>query len=449
MTIILTKYNFFQKSDVVFEEEEFRKTSKSIKTSPAVLPNNFLKDYANHKSLFFDGRFTNINYLKNLLSGNDKILVQPVIKIISSANNVKGVKAAVNYIARFAGLKEEDSHHKDTNLYDQDGKLIKDKEEAAGIVREWTKDFKKNQNIMSHMIFSVGGSEEKNKQRSFIATKKFLEDNLKARGYSYFFAAHYDTNNHHFHVIVKKKNKLKENLRFDKHDLFVLRDLYAKNLTAHGIKRGSLARMDNKEVLENIEKRVAFLKERNNYYQSKLTQDSSKDFNAYVYKAKIAGTLENIIKEVGYHKEGNKEMGFFDKNKLNNTLKDLKAFKKEIVQSNSKEQIQKAIELNISYFNKENAAIAKKIDDLINNDNKIKFAYLKQKETGKYLKQIIRKQTAEIDKARIQLKEDLKTNRFSAEEAHIIKQALLYFGVIQDKARKLEAGLGSASKMNW
>ena len=449
MTIILTKYNFFQKSDVVFEEEEYRKTSKYIKTSPAVLPNNFLKDDGNYKSLFFDGRFTNISYLKNLLSGNDKTLVQPVIKIISSANNIKGVKAAVNYIARFAELKEEDSHHKDTNLYDQDGKLIKDKDEAAEIVQEWIRDFKKNQNIMSHILFSVGGSEEKNKQRSFIATKKFLEDNLKARGYNYFFAAHYDTKNHHFHVIVKKKNKLKENLRFDKHDLFVLRDLYAKNLTAHGIKRGSLARMDNKEVLENIEKRVAFLKERNNYYQSKLTQDSSKDFNAYVYKAKIAGTLENIIKEVGYHKEGNKEMGFFDKNKLNNTLKDLKTFKKEIVQSNSKEQIQKAIELNISYFNKENAAIAKKIDDLINNDNKIKFAYLKQKETGKYLKQIIRKQTAEIDKARIQLKEDLKTNRFSAEEAHIIKQALLYFGVIQDKARKLEAGLGSASKMNW
>ena len=449
MAIVLTKYNFFQETDSVFEEEEFRKSTKSIKAATDILPNNFLKYDANFKSLKFDGRFTNISYLKSLLSGDDKTLVQPVIKIISSANNIKGVRAAVNYIARFAGLKEENSDHKDTKLYDQDGRLIKNKEDAAAIVQEWTKDSKKGQNLMSHMLFSVGGSEEKNKRRSFIATKKFLEDNLKARGYDYFFAAHYDTKNHHFHVIVKKKNKLKENLRFDKHDLFVLRDLYAKNLTAHGIKRGSLARMDNKEVLENIEKKVAVLKERNTHYQSKLTQESSKDFNAYVYKAKIAGTLESLIKEVKYHKEDNKEMSFFDKNKLNNNLKDLKAFKKEIVRSSSKEQIRKAIELNISYFNKENSAIAKKIDDLINNDNKVKFAYLKQKETGKYLKQIIKKQMSEIDKARIQLKEDLSANKFDDEERQIVKQALLHFGAVQEKARKLEVGLGGGLKMKW
>ena len=101
MATILTKYNFFKEGDPVFENDDLKRSPKSIRKPTDVLPNNFLKHEGNFKSLNFDGRFLNIGYLKNMLSGDDKTLVQPVIKIISGAKDIRGVKAAVNYIARF------------------------------------------------------------------------------------------------------------------------------------------------------------------------------------------------------------------------------------------------------------------------------------------------------------------------------------------------------------
>lgn len=444
MTAILTKYSFFKENNSIFEEELPKKGVKSI-NSPNILPNKFLTADFNFKSPLFSNRFINIGYLKSLISSGNVGQIQPVIKIISGAKHIKGVKAAVNYIARFAGLKQTNDGDEKIQLYNQDGKIIETKEEAGRIIKEWQKDFKTGQNMMTHMLFSPGGKEEKNKKKAFLATKKFLEDNLKARGFDYFFAAHHDTDNHHFHVIIKKKNKLKENLRFDKHDFFVLRDQYAKQLTSYGIKSNSVARMDKKEVLENIEKKITALKEQNSHYQSKLSNKSTKDFNAYVYKANIAGRIESIIKEISFKE---KEVGFFDQSKLKQNLKELKDFKKEIVKSTNKEEVKRAIELTIQHFNKENQAISKKIDDLINKDENVKFAYLKRKEQGKYLKQIIQKQVDEIKKAEVQLKEDLKVEKFDPEDQNIIKDAFVHFGLMKDMAKRLDKGLGIGIKVS-
>lgn len=430
------KYNFFREDDPIFWSED-RQNPKSIRTEN-VLP----------KSTLFSHRLTNIDYLRNLLSQKDAGTVQSVIKIISSASNIKGVKAAVNYIGRFV-LKPEDQH-KGTTLYDQNGKIIENKEQAGEIIKNWSQDFKEGQNIMSHMLFSVGKTDESNRNKAFLATKIFLEENLKARGFDYFFAPHYDTDNLHFHVIVRKKNRLQKNLRFDKHDLFVMRDLYSKTLSNFGIKRMSLARLDNEEVLDRIEKKIASIKERNSHYQSRLAKESGKDFNAYVFKAKLAATIENVIKEIKSQKSNNPTLGVFDKINLERRLADLKTFKKSIVKGQSKEELKKTIEMTIASFKKDNSALASKMDEMINGNRDIKFAYLKQREVGSYVKGILERQIKEIDSARLQLKEDVKNVNLNEDDKKVINAALVYFDNFRNRARKIEQELTKVGiKLKW
>ncbi len=487
------QYSFFKNNNSVFLDDEESDNPTKIGKLPSITPNRFLAQNFNLKSPLFTQRLINLDYLRGLILGakNTKDQVQPVIKIISSAKDIRGVKAAVNYIARFVGFGEEVSKQNqeqanqdqlnqyqsnslnespgklseklpeelpeelltrkvklrvesDTVLYNQDGKQITSKEEAEAIIKIWQKDFKKDQNIMSHMMFSIGGDEDKNKQRGFLATKKFLEDNLKARGFDYFLAAHYDTKNHHFHVIVKKKNNLGENLRFDKHDLFVLRDLYAKTLTAYGVKRASVARMDQKQILENIEKKLVSIREQNTHYQSKLAAVPANRFNAYVYKARIALKLEALIKETDYHKKNNKEMGFFDKVNLSNNKIELQSLKKQIVKSTNGEEIKTAIELTINSFAKDNQLLAKKLNEELNLDDNTKFAYLKPKETRGYFKQILERQLLEITKAEHQLQTDLKGTKLNQEERGVVKDAITYFDDMKQVIVKLRTELNKS-----
>lgn len=426
------KYSFFKADDPVFDEGRRKPRNGKL---PDVLP----------RSIHFNSRLTNINYLKGLLSSsNSNLQLQPVIKIISKADHIRGVKAAVNYIARFAGLKaEQEKGHEQVVLYDQDGKIIKSQEEVTQIVKQWQQDTKKGRNIMTHMIFSPGGNEERNKQKSLAATKQFLEQNLKARGFDYFLAPHFDTKNHHFHVIVKQTSKLSKNFRLDKHDLFVARDLYAQNLTNYGVKRSSAARLDKKEVLEKIISKIENLKEQNTVYQAKLADKSSKDFNAYGYKARLAGKIEKIASEIKYNQEKNKDMNLLDKLKLEKDYQELKKFKKEIIKQTKKEDIKTVISKTISFFEKDNQLLAGKIDETLNQDNQTKFAYLKPKQPGKYLTLIIQNQVKEINQAKEQLKQDLKLNsvNFDLEKQQLIKQSLIHFDSLTNQARKLELGI--------
>ncbi len=465
-----SNYSFFKAGNLIFEDDDLQKPVRISKVAN-ILPNSLRGKGFDLKTPLFAKRLTSLDYLRGIISGADdpKNQVQAVIKVISSSKNISGVKDAVNYIARFVGFGSEEEISKrnapkvgaeddlglktklklakSTCLYDQDGNHIKTKDEATKKIQEWNRDFKKGENIMSHMLFSVGGEEEKNKKPAMLATKKFLEDHFKARGFDYFFAAHYDTKNHHFHVIVKKKNKLGLTLYFDKHDLFVLRDQYAKALTAYGVKRATVARMDQKQILGSIEKKLANIREQNTHYQSKLAAAPAEKFNAYVYKARICTKLEALIKEIDYYKSGNKEMGFLNKVNLTNSKIDLKNLKKQIVKSTNGEQITKAITMSIKAFAKDNVILAKKLHKELNLDDTTKFAYLKPKETIGYLKQILDRQFDEIVKAQLQLKQDLSGTKFTQEERGVVQKGLIYFDEMKEQILKLKSEVNNRRGM--
>ena len=276
-----------------------------------------------------------------------KNLVIKIMPAKSSPRALPSLKRQILYIGRLSEgeaplnleLLEKDTAFIGTDpevkMYDQNFKII-GKAEAETIATQWLKDCKKNEIVSRHILLSIGGKEDKNK--TLAITKLFLEDVFRSKGYDYFFAAHNDTVNDHFHVIIKKKNNLGQNLRFNKNDVFILRQKYANYLEKVGIKRSILARRDKKEIIQKVREGIEHMKNDNSWYQSKLNKGNQKDFNAYNYKANIAGrieeiigvlTIKNYLKTLGVEGEGiiNRLKPNLKKNGLKATLDSLLAVK--------------------------------------------------------------------------------------------------------------------------
>lgn len=303
------------------------------------------EDIIGKNSFSFGKRFSDQDYINQFDNQNftqAKNLVVKILPVKKAPKTLNNLRRQILYIGKLLESEEKKSldsklpdRDKTTKLYDQDFNLIT-KEEVKNITKDWIKDFKDGEALSHHVLLSIGGKEDKNKALS--VTKLFLEDTFRSQGYDYFFAAHNDTPNDHFHVIIKKKNNLGKNLRFNKNDTFLLRQKYAQYLEKVGIKRQILARRDQKIIIKKVEEMEEHLKNNNSWYQSKLNKGNQKDFNAYNYKANLTGRIEEEInvlkvklslKDIGADNENllNRLRPNLKKNGLNVTLDSLLAVK--------------------------------------------------------------------------------------------------------------------------
>ncbi|PZP38884.1 MAG: hypothetical protein DI585_06025, partial [Pseudomonas fluorescens] len=121
-----------------------------------------------------------------------------------------------------------------------------------------------------HMLLSVGGQGHKTASAKE-AVRQFLNENFGADGYEYVFAEHTDTDNLHYHVILKARNRITgERLKFNKEDLFNLRQEFTYQLAMHGIERAATLRQDRVVTYESIHKQRETLQTNLSWYESKV-----------------------------------------------------------------------------------------------------------------------------------------------------------------------------------
>ena len=248
----------------------------------------------------------------------------------------------------------------------------------------------------THCILSVGGKPDK--ELATIATRKFLQDNIASKGYSYIFVRHDDTDNMHFHVIIKTKNNITDKrLRFDKSDLFMIRKEYANYLSDVGIERVATKRLDRVEYLEKISKDIEKLNDKFTWYQAQINKDNNSDKNKNIdifsYRTALLSQSDNLIKRVG-----NMQINSKEKKIIKSDLEILKSFKKDIIKI-SPEEFQIMKNKTIKYLSKENQNLFKKIEEL--KEQKTNPEISKRQEG--YVKEINKKLLNSLKEARSQV----------------------------------------------
>lgn len=283
-------------------------------------------------------------------------------------------------------------------------KKVKDKD--TGLFKEAKQDLKiRVANDTTHVLLSVGG--KPNEKKATQATRKFLKDNLSANGFKYIFVKHNDTDNLHYHVVIKNKSEFGKNLRFDKADLFALRQEYARSLSINGIERVSTLRKDRAQILENLQKSIGNIKERDTWYQNQLKKDpernkgkdKSKNFDVFSYRAGLLKQTQYLIENT---QKQIKNYGGDDKKALKEDLKYLQSFKKDI-QIESPEEIKIAKEKTINYLSKDNKSLIDKVKDLNINKEESKEKRISSSEKrrrNKYLNTLMKKHIEDLKQAK-------------------------------------------------
>jgi hypothetical protein len=221
-------------------------------------------------------------------------------------------------------------------------------------------------NDAMHILLSVGGSPDE--KAATQATQIFLKNNIEANGFKYAFVKHNDTENLHYHIVIKSRSVFGNNLRFDKADLFTLRQEYARELSMNGISRVATMRKDRKEVLEKIKKNIEYIKEDKSWYQSKISSDKEKDksFNVFNYKSKILKKTQYLIEDT--QKQLNNYYGN-DKKLLKEDIKYLQSIQKEFKQDLFKQELKNTtlnniLDKSLNSLKKDNNLLIKKLNEL-------------------------------------------------------------------------------------
>ena len=290
----------------IFSEREERVLSKnkslfSIKKTPYSTKNN--SDINSKKDIIQVYNKDKNNTQKtdqNNIEKSDKIK-KLVIKIAPLKDSPKTKRNQFQQIVYFSRIeKKEESEelakiNKDTFLYDKNNKIIATKEDMKQIADDWFnfKYKKKSEEVSRHIVFSIGGKEDKKQVLDMSA--KFFENEFKVKGFDYVYAPHYDTNNDHIHLLIRKRSDLGRNLTIYKKDLTKIRSRYNQELKNIGIKRDISLRVENQRTLNNIQKQEDFITNKNNVYQSQLAEGTKEKFNAYQYKSTLSAILEEQV----------------------------------------------------------------------------------------------------------------------------------------------------------
>ena len=259
----------------------------------------------------------------------------------------------------------------------------------------------------THILLSVGG--KPNEEKATKAVRAFLQENFAAQGFKYMFVKHSDTDNLHFHLVVKNKSELGQKLYFDKSDLFTIRQEFARHLSLNGIERVSTLRKDRSETLEKIISQTENVKKQHNWYHSQLNKTAKKDqnFDVFTYRANLLKQTQFLIKNTSgqiLKTSGN------DKKNLKSDLKTLQELKKEL-KTIDKDNFEIAKEKTLEALSKDNQQLIVKIQNLNSTQNQPKKLTPNQKKKNRdYLKTLLTKHTENLKTAKEAIKsESLKS----------------------------------------
>ena len=406
------------------------------------------------KELFPTTKFKSSN--SNLKTGSE--YKKLVVKVLAAADSPKKFSAQCKQLLYFSRIEQKEESvelrlkNKDTHLYDHNDNIIGDVEQIRKISKEWAehKFRKPSEAISRHILFSIGDKEDKD--QVLTATRQFLKETLLKKGYEYCYAPHYDTENDHVHLIVRKRNNLGKNFRLSDSDLIKFKKKYNEYLELVGIKRSLTRRLEDDEVIVRIRNQQEDLTKDYNWYQNRLDKGNDKDFNAYNYKSTLSNriqeqiniieikdyleqigvqdkTLINVIKPI-LRKKGIKSIkealnsvkDLSDKGKVGNVnglilksikddykvkykrksggltlskeskdaIKDLKQVKDDIINQENKKDILSTLNSSITYLKNKDKKLAKSIEDIFNDKN-IRFSYVEKKKEIKNIDEIIEK----------------------------------------------------------
>tara|TARA_Y100001960_G_C14755277_1_gene870889 strand:+ start:1134 stop:2705 length:1572 start_codon:yes stop_codon:yes gene_type:complete len=337
-------FSKYQQVENIFLEDEEKKRAVIIRT--------YGEDKL-IKSILYSDRLSNKNYVKNLSNNNQ----QAVFKILNSSFGFKSLSNITRYVARDLEyqkdektlnlydeygnpiedlnkklkewnedfddyeLKESQSWkikrvnfleaRRDELSYYQEKRELNKKEltELSSINQQLAGGYlivdnkqtgekakvssKINQGTdFYHLLFSVGGSGH-NEKKITHAMKETLSTEFESKGLSYMFVMHNDTDNQHFHVVLKAKNPiLQKKVYFDKEDLFAIRQRFANELTKVGIERTSVLRKDNVLTLSKVLKDTERLKSNYETYQKNIKKGTA---NSIEYKERTIKSIDFII----------------------------------------------------------------------------------------------------------------------------------------------------------
>jgi len=268
-------------------------------------------------------------------------------------------------------------------------------------------------NDFTHILLSVGG--KPNEKDANKATQKFLEDNLKANGFKYTYVKHNDTDNLHYHLVIKGKNKFGQKLHFDKADLFILRQEYSRYLSEMGIKRVSTLRMDRTDVLQKVKEGVEDLKQKDTWFKNQMKKtelktdkdlEEDRNFNIFAFRGSQIKKVDFLGKYIKGQLKKNSGVSKFD---LKDDLEYLKNFKTEINKKlGNKEEIFLIVEKTLKSLTKDNQIILKKLDHLqkpLKKQEKVEDIYFAKEDTKRkqYIKIVFKRHLEELKNAKEQL----------------------------------------------
>ncbi len=316
-----------------------------------------------------------------------------------------------------------------TDQIDNKYTLKKVKDKKTGLWKQVKQDLKvRVADDTSHVLLSVGGMPDEKKATQ--AVRKFLKDNLSASGFKYIFVKHADTNNLHYHVSVKNKSVFGKNLRFDKADLFVLRQEFARSLSIQGIERVATLRKDRTEILEKVKKDITNIKERDSWYQnqlkkdpeSHLIKDKSRNFDVFSYRAGLLKQTQYLADKI---KIEIKNYNGKDKESLKEDLKYIKSFQQEI-KTQTPEKVKIAKDKTISYLSRENKTLISKFQELNIDKGQTQEKTLsasQKRRRNKYLNTLMKKHIADLKQARkiVLVNKDTKSNTEKEKHQQSIK----------------------------
>jgi len=181
------------------------------------------------------------------------------------------------------------------------------KENAQDITYEVQKHHRYMPKNFTHMILSPGG-DNVDEKKAMKATEGYLKKELSTRGFEYVWTMHKDTENLHFHVVVKSKSFLREQGKFvlNKFDLHAMRLSYARVLNGYKIDRTATLKYDRPSYLQILKDRAENVRRtEKTWWDYKLSESDNKNFDALKFRKNSIKNLDyfaNKLKDMGEHK---------------------------------------------------------------------------------------------------------------------------------------------------
>lgn len=257
-------------------------------------------------------------------------LVMKVTSLDRSATTSKGQYQQLLYFSRLDKQEDKKEMHQHlefdnskqnnnnikTNLYDHNDNIITNKEDIEKVANNWANfEHRKGKEAISrHIILSIGKQQTtEERARILQMTSNFLRD--KFYGHEYCYTPHYDTQNDHIHIVVRKRSDFGKNLHLNKQNIRQLKQDYNQNLLNIGI-------------IRDISQEHKFTPN-NSWYQKQLDKGTTDDRNMFYYKSQIFKEIDSLIQKNN-----------------NNDNAQLKEIKRIIFNTTNKDDIIKIIDNN-------------------------------------------------------------------------------------------------------